>query len=526
MATVGKPYSSQLPALRQNHSLTSKLKPPARFTKPTTTNTLASTRTVARQAKTEYNEQPPVRQVTPTSTPTKSPPPASTPTSSKPTITTTSSRLVRPKITRNISPISPSGANSDQESVSSSSTQSRSTSTSKTSYSNVKSRVGSLDNIKHVPKTSGKKVYSEKPDYSTVKSRIGSLNNVKHNPKGGDKKIVDAKIDYSNVSSRIGSLKNINHVPKGGGKKIVDVKIDYSNVSSRIGSLNNINHVPKGGDKKLVSTKLDYSNVSARIGSLKNIKHTPKGGDKKIVDAKIDFSNVSSRIGSFDYIDHVPQGGDKAIFHDRVKFKNVQSRVGSLDNISHAPTGGDVRIFSEKLSFREYAAPRIDTGCNSTSTASISLSECSSRLDAESPISPLALDDDNTDASPPFQLDSSSESSSRDGELFTPPPLKVALSPIVEAVSAEDEDPISEDEVGQLSETELSFEVNITRKSLLLAEERKLIKVKEQEEEAETEHVEPLFVPELEQAVEESPSSEVAREMSFEEKQDYLGSWI
>jgi len=61
---------------------------------------------------------------------------------------------------------------------------------------------------------------------------------------------------------------------------------------------------------------------------------------------------------------------------------------------------------------------------------------------------------------------------------------------------------------------------------MLLAEERKLIRVKEEEEEEEKEQVEPLFVPELESAVEESPTDEVAREMSFEEKQNYLGSWI
>ncbi|CAG8524375.1 10831_t:CDS:2 [Paraglomus brasilianum] len=504
MATVGKPYSSQLPTLRQNHSIPSKLKPPARLTKPTTTNADNTFASTTRQAKSNDKEQPPVRQIlTPTRTPTKSPPPPSTPTSSKPTTITTTSRLVRPKITRNISPVSPSVANSDQESVSSSSTQSKPGT--KTGFSNVKSRVGSLDNIKHVPKTTGKKILSEKLDYSTVKPRIGSLNNVKHTPKGGDRKIVDAKIDFSNVSSRIGSLKNIKHTPKGGDRKIVDAKIDFSNVSSRIGSLKNIKHTPKGGDKKIVETKVDFSNVSAKIGSLKNINHVPKGGDKKILDAKVDFSNVPAKIGSFDYIGHVPQGGDKPIFHDPVYFDDVKSRVRSLDNISHAPTGGDVRIFNEKLSFRDYAAPRIDTGCNSTSTASISISECSSRLGVESPISPLALDDANNNA-PPLQPDSSSESSSsRDGELFTPPPLKVALSPIVEAFSA-DEDPISEEDVGQLSETELSFEVNVTRKSMLLAEERKLIR--------------------LESAVEESPTDEVAREMSFEEKQNYLGSWI
>ena len=51
-----------------------------------------------------------------------------------------------------------------------------------------------------------------------VKSKVGSLDNIHHTPKGGDKKIFSTKLDFKEkAAAKVGSIDNLNHVP-GGGK--------------------------------------------------------------------------------------------------------------------------------------------------------------------------------------------------------------------------------------------------------------------------------------------------------------------
>ncbi|CAG8671026.1 1344_t:CDS:2, partial [Funneliformis caledonium] len=116
---------------------------------------------------------------------------------------------------------------------------------------------------------------------------------------------------------------NVNHTPKGGDLKIVSVKSDFSKVKSRVGSLDNINHVPKGGNVKLLSSKPNFTKVHSRVGSFDNIDHIPKGGDKIIFNDNLSFTNVKSRVGSLDNIQHVPKGGDVKIFDEKLKFREL-----------------------------------------------------------------------------------------------------------------------------------------------------------------------------------------------------------
>ncbi|NXG15662.1 MTAP2 protein, partial [Grallaria varia] len=51
------------------------------------------------------------------------------------------------------------------------------------------------------------------PDLKNVRSKIGSTDNIKYQPKGGQVQIVTKKIDLSHVTSKCGSLKNIHHKP-------------------------------------------------------------------------------------------------------------------------------------------------------------------------------------------------------------------------------------------------------------------------------------------------------------------------
>uniref|UniRef100_A0A9J8BFD6 Microtubule-associated protein n=2 Tax=Cyprinus carpio TaxID=7962 RepID=A0A9J8BFD6_CYPCA len=95
------------------------------------------------------------------------------------------------------------------------------------------------------------------PDLKNVKSKIGSTENIKHQPGGGKVQIVHKKIDLSNVQSKCGSKVNIHHKPGGGNVEIKSEKLDFKG-QSKVGSLENIGHVPKGGQKKIESHKLNF----------------------------------------------------------------------------------------------------------------------------------------------------------------------------------------------------------------------------------------------------------------------------
>ncbi|XP_031170578.1 microtubule-associated protein tau-like isoform X30 [Sander lucioperca] len=167
--------------------------------------------------------------------------------------------------------------------------------------------------------------------------------------------------DLKNVRSKIGSTDNLKHQPGGGKVQILDKKVDFANVQARCGSKDNIKHTPGGGKVQILEKKLDLSNVQSRCGSKDNIKHVPGGGNVQIVHKKIDLTNVQSKCGSKVNIRHKPGGGNIEIKNEKLEFK-VQSKIGSLDNIGHVPGGGQRRIESHKLNFREVAKARTDHG--------------------------------------------------------------------------------------------------------------------------------------------------------------------
>uniref|UniRef100_A0A8C1XW28 Microtubule-associated protein n=1 Tax=Cyprinus carpio TaxID=7962 RepID=A0A8C1XW28_CYPCA len=180
------------------------------------------------------------------------------------------------------------------------------------------------------------------PDLKNIRSKIGSTDNLKHQPGGGRVQILDQKVDFSNVQSKCGSKANLRHVPGGGNVKILDQKVDFSNVQSKCGSKDNLKHVPGGGNIQILDQKLDLSNVQSRCGSTDNMKHVPGGGKVQILHKKIDLTNVQSKCGSKDNIRHKPGGGNIEIRSEKLEFR-AQSKVGSMDNIKHTPGGGSRR---------------------------------------------------------------------------------------------------------------------------------------------------------------------------------------
>uniref|UniRef100_A0A8C9FF41 Microtubule-associated protein n=1 Tax=Pavo cristatus TaxID=9049 RepID=A0A8C9FF41_PAVCR len=128
------------------------------------------------------------------------------------------------------------------------------------------------------------------PDLKNVRSKIGSTDNIKHQPGGGKVQIVSKKANYSHVQSKCGSKDNIKHVPGGGNVQIQNKKVDLSKVSSKCGSKANIKHKPGGGDVKIENQKLNFKEkAQAKVGSLDNVGHLPAGGTVKIESHKLTF---------------------------------------------------------------------------------------------------------------------------------------------------------------------------------------------------------------------------------------------
>ncbi|XP_067326155.1 microtubule-associated protein tau isoform X4 [Anolis sagrei] len=201
------------------------------------------------------------------------------------------------------------------------------------------------------------------PDLKNIKSKIGSTENLKHQPGGGKVQLINKKLDLSHVQSKCGSKDNIKHTPGGGSVQVIDKKLDFSHIQSRCGSKDNIKHTPGGGSVQVIDKKLDFSHIQSRCGSKDNIKHTPGGGSIQIVYKPVDLSHITSKCGSLDNIHHKPGGGLVEVKSEKLDFKDkVQSKIGSLDNITHIPGGGNRKIESHKLTFRENAKAKTDHG--------------------------------------------------------------------------------------------------------------------------------------------------------------------
>ncbi|KAM5135238.1 microtubule-associated protein tau-like isoform 2-T5 [Mantella aurantiaca] len=120
------------------------------------------------------------------------------------------------------------------------------------------------------------------PDLKNIRSKIGSIDNIRHTPGGGKVQIVHKKVDVSNIQSKCGSKDNLKHIAGGGAVQITHKPVDLSRVTSKCGSMGNIHHKPGGGNIEVKSEKLDFKEkVQSKIGSMDNITHTPGGGNKR-----------------------------------------------------------------------------------------------------------------------------------------------------------------------------------------------------------------------------------------------------
>ncbi|XP_046700196.1 microtubule-associated protein tau isoform X2 [Silurus meridionalis] len=131
------------------------------------------------------------------------------------------------------------------------------------------------------------------PDLKNIKSKIGSTENIKHQPGGGKVQIQDKKMDLSNVQARCGSKANMKYSPGGGNVQIVNKKMDLSSVQAKCGSKANIHHKPGGGNVEIKSEKVEFK-AQSKVGSLGNISYVAGGGNKKEKEREPGPSNVSA----------------------------------------------------------------------------------------------------------------------------------------------------------------------------------------------------------------------------------------
>ncbi|XP_048190481.1 microtubule-associated protein 4 isoform X9 [Perognathus longimembris pacificus] len=123
------------------------------------------------------------------------------------------------------------------------------------------------------------------PDLKNVRSKIGSTENIKHQPGGGRAKVEkksEAAAPAGHTVTKTASPIASTQKPPAGKVQIQNKKVDISKVSSKCGSKANIRHKPGGGDVKIESQKLNFKEkAQAKVGSLDNVGHLPAGGAVK-----------------------------------------------------------------------------------------------------------------------------------------------------------------------------------------------------------------------------------------------------
>ncbi|XP_041100539.1 microtubule-associated protein 4-like isoform X2 [Polyodon spathula] len=141
------------------------------------------------------------------------------------------------------------------------------------------------------------------PVIKNVRSKIGSTDNIKYQPGGGKVQIVTKKNDYSHVTSRCGSKDNIKHVPGGGNVSKAQKSAPPSRTQSTIGY--------KQPSVQILNKKVDLSKVTSKCGSKTNINHKPGGGEVKIESHKTNLKDkTQSKIGSMDNVGREPGSGN------------------------------------------------------------------------------------------------------------------------------------------------------------------------------------------------------------------------
>ncbi|NWR35514.1 MTAP2 protein, partial [Tachuris rubrigastra] len=114
------------------------------------------------------------------------------------------------------------------------------------------------------------RILNKKIDFSDIQSRCGSRDNIKHSAGGGNRSNVSAPMFCKShfLPHHCSLLICTSFSIAGGGRvKIESVKLDFKEkAQAKVGSLENAHHVPGGGNVKIDSQKLNFrEHAKARV---------------------------------------------------------------------------------------------------------------------------------------------------------------------------------------------------------------------------------------------------------------------
>ncbi|NXE65701.1 MTAP2 protein, partial [Calcarius ornatus] len=107
------------------------------------------------------------------------------------------------------------------------------------------------------------RILNKKIDFSDIQSRCGSRDNIKHSAGGGN-----VSMHSHFLLHHFSFLMCVSFSSLGGGRvKIESVKLDFKEkAQAKVGSLENAHHVPGGGNVKIDSQKLNFrEHAKARV---------------------------------------------------------------------------------------------------------------------------------------------------------------------------------------------------------------------------------------------------------------------
>ncbi|NXJ24109.1 MTAP2 protein, partial [Dicrurus megarhynchus] len=110
------------------------------------------------------------------------------------------------------------------------------------------------------------RILNKKIDFSDIQSRCGSRDNIKHSAGGGNVSSTDTPSHF--LLHLFSFLICVSFSSVGGGRvKIESVKLDFKEkAQAKVGSLENAHHVPGGGNVKIDSQKLNFrEHAKARV---------------------------------------------------------------------------------------------------------------------------------------------------------------------------------------------------------------------------------------------------------------------
>ncbi|NWJ04418.1 MTAP2 protein, partial [Crypturellus undulatus] len=112
------------------------------------------------------------------------------------------------------------------------------------------------------------RILNKKIDFSDIQSRCGSRDNIKHSAGGGNVIKMHPCVLCQTLLWGFQLLIFISFLCLGGGRvKIESVKLDFKEkAQAKVGSLENAHHVPGGGNVKIDSQKLNFrEHAKARV---------------------------------------------------------------------------------------------------------------------------------------------------------------------------------------------------------------------------------------------------------------------